>query len=423
MGRGVYPATPASIHRSARVNRKGFPLSDSNSSARLTPLDGLRGLASLIIVILHYRNLNDKWNETIINTNPFWDQLILVYKFGWLGVEFFFVLSGFIFFWKYGEMISDKAISLSNFAILRLTRLYPLHLATLILTAFLQYLVWAKSSITFIYGNNDVYHLILQLTFLNYGWVEVGHSFNAPAWSIALEMGMYFLFYAACFGRKNRPLIALGLMMLFLHVNIRGPIANFPMLNEPFTRVGYCFFMGGLLHYLYSRVKNAGKIMEYFGLASLIGTVIILYCIQQYVIGTLTMAALIGPRFNNVITLGVFPMLITCGLFWSPASKLLSTKPLRALGDISYSMYLIHFPIQIAIHYYTLQSGPIDFKEKSVWWLYIGAVVGAAYLSHFYFEKPVMKWLRERLIVKEAPEESVTESASDETRVAAIGNS
>lgn len=402
-----------------RVIKKGFPLSESNSSIRLTPLDGLRGLASLIIVILHYRNLNDKWNETIINTNPFWDQLILVYKFGWIGVEFFFVLSGFIFFWKYGEMISEKSITLTNFAILRLTRLYPLHLATLVLVAFLQYLVWSKSGITFIYGNNDFYHLILQLTFLNYGWVEVGHSFNAPAWSIALEMGMYFLFYAACFGRKNRPLIALGLMMLFLQVNIRGPIPNFPMLNEPFTRVGYCFFMGGLLHFLYTKVKNAPKLMEYFGFASLIGTVIILYCIQSYVVGTVAMAALVGPRFNNVITLGVFPMLITCALFWGPASKLLSTAPLRILGDISYSMYLIHFPIQIGIHYYTLQSGPVDFKEKSVFWTYIAIVLGAAYLSHFYFEKPAMKWLRERLLERGTSSAEALPAPAEEVKAAA----
>lgn len=379
-------------------------MSESNSSVRLSPLDGLRGIASLIIVILHYRNLNDKWNEAIINTNPFWDQLILVYKFGWIAVEFFFVLSGFIFFWKYGEMISEKAITLTNFAVLRLTRLYPLHVATLILTGFLQYLVWAKSNVTFIYGNNDFYHLILQLTFLNYGWVEVGHSFNAPAWSIALEMGMYFLFYAACFGRKNRPLIALGLMMLFLQVNIRGPIANFPMLNEPFTRVGYCFFMGGLLHFLYSKVKSAPKIMEYVGMASLAGTVLVLYCIQSYVVGNTALATLIGPRFNNVITLGVFPMLITCGLFWTPASTLLSTKPLRLLGDMSYSMYLIHFPIQIAIHYYTLLNGPVDFKEKSVFWTYIAIVLGVAYLSHFYFEKPMMKWLRTHLLERDSAE-------------------
>lgn len=376
-------------------------MSESNSSFRLTPIDGLRGLASLIIVILHYRNLNDKWNETLINTNPFWDQLILVYKFGWIGVEFFFILSGFIFFWKYGEMISNKAITLTNFALLRLTRLYPLHVATLFATAFLQYLVFSKSGGTFVYGNNDVYHMILQLTFLNYGWIEIGHSFNAPAWSIALEMGMYFLFYAACYGRKNRALIALGLMMLFLHVNIRGPIPNFPMLNEPFTRVGYCFFMGGLLHFLYEKVKNSGKIMEYFGAAGLAGAILILAGIQSYINGNTVMAFYLGPRFNNDITLGVFPMLITAALFFPPFRKVLSVKPLAVLGDISYSMYLIHFPIQVAIYYYTLVSGPLDFKQYSVFWTYIAIVLGLAYLSHFYFEKPLMKWLRIRLIERE----------------------
>lgn len=387
---------------------------DSNSSSRLTPLDGLRGLASLIIIILHYRNLNDKWNESIINTNPFWDQLILVYKFGWIGVEFFFVLSGFIFFWKYGEMISNKAITLTNFAILRLTRLYPLHIATLAATAFLQYLVFAKSGVTFIYGNNDVYHLILQLTFLNYGWIEMGHSFNAPAWSIALEMGMYFLFYAVCFGRKNRALIALALMMIFLHVNIRGPIPNFPMLNEPFTRVGYCFFLGGLLHFLYAKVKDAGPVMTYIGGACLVGAALILAGIQSYINGNAIMAMVLGPRFNQDIILGVFPMLITAGLFFPPAYSLLSSKPLRVLGDVSYSMYLIHFPIQIGFHYYTLLSGPVDFKQKSVFWLYIGLVLGVAYLSHYYFEKPFMHYLRKRLIERKPEPVAVVQEAAVE---------
>ena len=88
-------------------------MSDSNSSIRLTPRNGLRGLASL--TILPHRNLNDKWNDPLINTDPFRDQPIPVYKFGWLGVEFFFMLSGFIFFWKNGKMIGNKAIALTKF--------------------------------------------------------------------------------------------------------------------------------------------------------------------------------------------------------------------------------------------------------------------------------------------------------------------
>lgn len=366
-----------------------------------------------MIVILHYRNLNDKWNETLINTNPFWDQLVLVYKFGWVGVEFFFVLSGFIFFWKYGEMISNKAITLSNFAILRLTRLYPLHVATLILTAFLQYLVFAKSNTTFIYPNNDVYHFLLHLSFLNYGWIEVGHSFNAPAWSIALEMSMYFVFYAVCFGRKNRAFAALGLMVLFLQVNIRGPIPNIPLLNEPVTRVGYCFFMGGLLHFLYTKVRDAGKIMEYFGAAGLLGTVLILAAIQAFINGNTGVGLILGPRIVQDITLGVFPMIITAALFFRPFSRFLGLKPLTTLGDISYSIYLIHFPVQIAIYYYTLVSGAVDFKQKSVFWTYIALVIGLGYLSHYYFEKPTMKWLRARLLRRETLAEATPAPASE----------
>ena len=261
-------------------------MSDSNSSLRLTPLNGLRGLAFPTIAILHHRNLNDKWNDPLINTNPFRDQPVLVYKFGWLGVEFFFPLSGLILIWKYGETIGKKAIALTNFAIPRLTRLYPLHVATPILTVLLQYLLFAKSNTTFVYGKNDVYHMILQFSFLNYGWIEASHSFNAPAWSIAFEMGMYFLFYAACFGRGNRAPIALGPMMLFRHGHLRGPI----------TPAGYGFFSPGLLHFFYNNLKNAGKFMEYVGAAALTGTVLILTGIQSFINTNTAMAMYRRPR-------------------------------------------------------------------------------------------------------------------------------
>ena len=187
-------------------------MSDSNSSIRLTPLDGLRGLAALMTVIVHYRNLEDNWNETIINTNPLWDQLILVYKFGWIGVEFFFVLSGFNFFCKYDELIGKKAIALTNFAILRSTRFYPPHVATLILTVFLQYLVFAKSNTTFVYGNKNVYDMLLRLSFL------------------------------------------------------------------------------------YAKVKNSGKILEYVGAAGLAGAVLSLNSIQSFINGNTAMAMYLGLR-------------------------------------------------------------------------------------------------------------------------------
>lgn len=372
-------------------------MSDANESQRLAPLDGLRGIASLIVLVLHYRFLTDKWNDTVVHTNPFWDQFILIYKFGWLAVEFFFVLSGFIFFWKYGQLISDKAISLTKFAVLRLTRLYPLHVTTLFLVIPLQWMIYQKTGTTFFYANNDLYHLGLNLVFLNYGWFEAGYSFNAPAWSIALEVSLYFLFFVACFGRRNRTLIALGLFLFFLTLNIKGPIANVPFMNEHFGRVGYCFFMGGLLHYLYTKLQPLGKFAEVIGGLAVIPVIVVLGSIHYFFMGHPLMAQLTGVRFNTLIILWAFPGLIIAGLFQPTIAKILGSAPLRFFGDISYSMYMIHFSILMTFHYVSITSttGPIDFLKKGVFWSYLAIVVGISTLSYKYFEKPAMDKLRE----------------------------
>lgn len=372
-------------------------MSDINENQRLAPLDGLRGIASLIVLILHYRFLSDKWNDTFVHTNPFWDQFILIYKFGWLAVEFFFVLSGFIFFWKYGQLISDKAISLTKFAVLRLTRLYPLHVTTLFLVIPLQWMIYQKTGTTFFYANNDLYHLGLNLVLLNYGWFDSGFSFNSPSWSIALEVSLYFLFFVACYGRRNRTLIALGLFLFFLTLNIRGPVANIPFMNEHFGRVGFCFFMGGLLHYFYTKLQPLGKFAELVGTLAIIPVVVVLGCIHYFFMGHPMMSQIIGVRFNTVIILWVFPSLVMAGLLQPTVSKILGSAPFRFFGDISYSMYMIHFSVLLTFHYISVTSttGPTDFLQKGVFWTYLAIVIGISTLSYKYFEKPAMDKLRQ----------------------------
>jgi peptidoglycan/LPS O-acetylase OafA/YrhL len=371
-------------------------LSEEQKAHRLAPLDGLRGVASFIILVLHYRFLTDRWNDTTVHLNPYWPPLILVYKFGWLAVEFFFVLSGFIFFWKYGQVISDKSISLTKFAVLRLSRLYPLHVVMLLAVIPCQLLIYAKTGSTFFYVNNDLYHFGLHLTFLNYGWFEAGHSFNTPAWSIALEIGLYFLFYALCHGRQNRTLIALFMFLFFLTLNIRGPVPNMPFMNEHYARVGYCFFMGGLIHFAYTKLRMFGKVSEWIGALAMVPVVTILGGVHYELMGHPEMQKLLGGRHSTLIVVGAFPALIIASLFQPKLIRLFSSRFLQFFGDISYSMYMIHFTIIMCFYYASiaLPFGPIDFNRKVVFWAYLLVVIGLSRLSYKYFEKPAMLKIR-----------------------------
>lgn len=91
---------------------------------RLTCLDGLRGLACCCVAFFwHYQHFTP-------NHFPFSYLAYWPYHYGWIAVEFFFLLSGFIFFYKYSNLISNNAISFKKFFILRFSRLYPLHFVT-----------------------------------------------------------------------------------------------------------------------------------------------------------------------------------------------------------------------------------------------------------------------------------------------------
>ena len=78
-------------------------------------------------------------------------------------MDLFFALSGFIFFWLYAEAITERRVSAREFFVLRFSRLYPLHLATLLAVAAEQTLFLHLTGRYFVYGGNDGYHFLLNL--------------------------------------------------------------------------------------------------------------------------------------------------------------------------------------------------------------------------------------------------------------------
>ena len=109
------------------------------------------------------------------------------------------------------------------------------------------------------------------------------------------------------------------------------------------------------------------------------------------------MSQIIGVRFNTVIILWVFPSLVMAGLLQPTVSRILGSAPFRFFGDISYSMYMIHFSVLLTFHYISVTSttGPTDFLQKGVFWTYLAIVIGISTLSYKYFEKPAMDKLRQ----------------------------
>jgi len=131
------------------------------TSSKLFGLEIIRFLSSLSVLVWHYQHFSmiaHKPVDFIKKQQPFYGVLRLFYEYGYHGVQVFWCISGFIFFWKYRGLISSRAISWKQFFMLRFSRLYPLHFVTLLLVMVLQFIYFSHTHYFFVYPYNDASH-------------------------------------------------------------------------------------------------------------------------------------------------------------------------------------------------------------------------------------------------------------------------
>lgn len=150
---------------------------------RIYALDALRGFAALSVVIWHWQHfffVGADPSAVPIANQPFYPVFSALYHSGLYGVEMFFCLSGFVFFWLFSDKLTTGSTGLSQFAIDRFSRLYPLHFVTFLMIAGLQYFYFPIHNVFFVYQANDLYHAVLNLLLLPAWLPEPGWSFNGP---------------------------------------------------------------------------------------------------------------------------------------------------------------------------------------------------------------------------------------------------
>jgi len=363
-------------------------MSDAQSpDQRVTQLDGLRGMAALGVLVFHYQHFGgDPRSYPFASHQPF-DWL---YARGWLFVDFFFLLSGVVMTRKYLPAIMGGSLSGQRFLWLRLSRVYPLHLAGLCLMALLQwYRLWRHQPAV-IYAQNDAYHFVLNLGFLHAGAFEEGFSFDAPSWSVAVEVFAYVAFFllarrGAGYGARALVAFLVGFSLCVLSLNV-------PFLNLFVGRGFFGFFLGSLLYLGLSRAETrrlAGKL----GLGALV-----------LLAGTVAMSARVGseafvggPGMRAAVHYGfaVFPPLLVAALEVRVLAALLSWRPFAFLGDISYAVYLLHIPVQVVILTYAEAAHLVlPTASPALLVAYVGAVVALATVVHYGFEVPARARLR-----------------------------
>ncbi|MBC8094839.1 MAG: acyltransferase, partial [Akkermansiaceae bacterium] len=236
------------IPREIQVSRDRLP---PVAPRHFYSLDALRGLAALAVVFWHWPNFSCYELELFHpERQPFYSVFKLFYTDGARAVNLFFCLSGFIFFWLYAQAISERAISLKKFAVLRISRLYPLHLLTLLFVLVAQQVMVVHHGSPFAYTYNDSFHFGLQLFMASNWGFERGYSFNGPIWSVSVEMLLYAAFFYACRFHVHR------LRYLWLFVCVGALMRCFGLPSRDVGCGVLFFFLGGISFRAFNRLQQ-----------------------------------------------------------------------------------------------------------------------------------------------------------------------
>jgi peptidoglycan/LPS O-acetylase OafA/YrhL len=378
-------------------------------------LDALRGLAALSVVFFHWRHFfftgttATPFDEA---RQPLYSLLEPLYTHGWRAVDLFFSLSGFVFYWLYSERVADGTTRLKEFVVLRFSRLYPLYFATLLFVAAGQAFMLSCFGSLFVYSNYDLYHFILNLFFISAWTGESGLSFNGPSWSISVEVFLYALFFTFCFLRLNRwwwlAWVALFGSALLTWVGLpdvgRGPLS---------------FFSGGIAYQIFHFMWKRGiSKLQVWCLIAFTVVIWILASINLYynsiyeiyrtcigvksllifhkdVIGSVLLTLTCSYVFEAI----VFPVTILT-LAVCEASRGTLGKRIAPLGDISYSVYLLHFPLQLVFMLGALALSLPNTVFYSTWVMlaFFVILILLSLGSYHFLERPAQKFLRSRLV-------------------------
>lgn len=368
----------------------------------LHSLGVLRGLAAVCVVFWHWQHFfyqGSTRGSYDIERLPFFAALAPLYLEGGRAVHFFFSLSGFLFTWLYAQRIASGEVSLRTFAVLRLSRLYPLHLATLLLVAAFQAIWYIRRDEFFVYRFNDAYHFALNLGLLSGLGAADGLSFNGPAWSLSVEMFLYAVFFALSALRFRawwHQLLFVILGIGLLHAGA-GPMS-----------VGLvAFFMGSIAYLGFARATITGistPLLTMVSAAALLAWVAVATSVHfgWLVLHTESLNRSIpGTVWSLTLELVVFPLTI-CAVALGEAWWGGLGKRFAMAGAISYSAYLLHFPLQlvfVALHR-TFAADVGDGFFYSPWSVvvFLGLLLPLSRWVNRHVEIPAQTYLRNRLI-------------------------
>jgi peptidoglycan/LPS O-acetylase OafA/YrhL len=336
-------------------------------------IDGLRAIAVSLVLIFHF-------------------DLLPEFASGFMGVDVFFVISGFLITTIICHQLQIQTFQLKTFWLQRIKRLAPALVVTTVLTLCAGWFWLLPSD----FKNLAIQTVASQLYFanvfywrnVNYFGLQAHDTYLLHTWSLAVEEQFYFAFpflllvlykYKFTRGHLLPVLFFFTLASFFLNIAFIAskPEATFYLMP---TRA-WELLCGSLIALSARRISEAMR--DHASLLGFTGTGLLLIALVTY------SKDFAFPGYFAILPVGASVLLITAGTVGgNPVTRFLSYEPLRYIGKISYPLYLVHWPINVFATSFLVDSYSYYWR---VVMLFLSIVLGAA--IHHFVEKPSKNWL------------------------------
>lgn len=343
---------------------------------RLEQLTFTRFVAAISIVIFHYGR--DIFPFSINSIN-------FLFKYAYVGVSYFFILSGFVMIIAYGN---KKHIEFLDYIKKRFARIYPVYfLAILILLCYFL----------FFHINFDYKSLILNITLLQ-SWIPgFALSFNLPGWSLAVEMFFYitFPFLFNYFYKKhsiNKLIVPIFILFIGTQIVFHIVLSSSFYIGYPSKSHDFLFYFP-LMHFSQFLIGNVAGLIFVKGVkvrnydAPIIVLILLLFLLLKIDIGI---------NFHNGMLAFVFvPLIFLISANNGILSKISKKKSLVFLGEISYGIYILQKPIfswvTSILNYLEIYSASVVFYTALTSLIFFSAI------SYKFFEIPLRNIINKKI--------------------------
>jgi peptidoglycan/LPS O-acetylase OafA/YrhL len=361
---------------------------------RFRALDGFRGLCALLVALYHFPVRNHLLGPQFFLPNA---QMLM---------DFFFVLSGFLIAGAYGEKLKTLR-DVGGFARARFARLWPLHAAMLVVFVLIElskaaFLPHAGIQPPFS-GARPFAAIVTNLLMIHSLHLHPLLTWNAPSWTVSVEFYTYLLFAALVVTWPKRPILS---ALVMAGVGAAGVVLIARKLDATYDyglfRCFFGFFCGVLTWRLW---KAAPRLLE--GRAKL-ATGLELFA----TVGVFVYIAILGGApfgYAGPLIFSAFIWLYACE--GGAVTRRMAWPPFVRLGEISYSIYLVHFPIIVmvtlslrlfehvsGVNFATLGFagidqmsfvyGPNKWVMDAIMLVYLAIVIAVATQTYRYIEEP-----------------------------------